>query len=293
MLARAVLDARPRCSPALRYVLVERSAAQREAASARLPLELPLMALGPALRPEPGEAPAHLPGTGPVVTALADLPAGPIPAGVVLANELLDNLPFDLLERVEGGWAEVRVGVGEGDDGGLAEVLLPAPPEAAARADRLAPRAAIGARIPIQDAAADWLRRALGLCERGRVVAVDYASTTPELAGRPWLDWVRTYRAHGRGGHPLEAPGAQDVTCEVAVDQLARLRRPASGRSQADFLRAHGLDQLAAEARAAWQARAHIGDLAALAARSRAGEAIALTDEAGLGAFRVLEWVVG
>ena len=31
--------------------------------------------------------------------------------GVVIANELLDNLPFDVAERTEDGWAEVRVGL--------------------------------------------------------------------------------------------------------------------------------------------------------------------------------------
>jgi SAM-dependent MidA family methyltransferase len=125
-------------------------------------------------------------------------------------------------------------------------------------------------------------------------VVVDYADTTPALARRPWLDWVRTYRAHGRGGHPLEAPGTQDVTCEVAVDQLAALVRPPDAdRSQAEWLRAHGIDDLVAEARATWHERAALGDLAALRARSRVGEADALTDPAGLGAFRVLEWVVG
>ena len=36
----------------------------------------------------------------------------------------------------------------------------------------------------------------------------------------------------------------------------------------------------------------HVGDLAALRPRSRVGEAEALTDPTGLGAFRVLEWVV-
>jgi hypothetical protein len=46
-------------------------------------------------------------------------------------------------------------------------------------------------------------------------------------------------------------------------------------------------------ARGTWRATAHVGDLAALAARSRVGEADALTDPTGLGAFRVLEWEVG
>jgi SAM-dependent MidA family methyltransferase len=125
----------------------------------------------------------------------------------------------------------------------------------------------------------------------GRVLAVDYGARTADLARRPWTEWVRTYRAHGRGGHPLDDPGTQDVTCEVALDQLRP--PPAVDRSQADFLRAHGIDALAAEAAAEWRRRAAVGGLAALAARSRATEAAALTDPAGLGAFRAMEWTAG
>ncbi|HVM03395.1 MAG TPA: hypothetical protein VM263_12065, partial [Acidimicrobiales bacterium] len=112
------------------------------------------------------------------------------------------------------------------------------------------------------------------------------------LAARPWTDWLRTYRSHGRGGGPLENPGGQDVTCEVAVDQLAAVRPPSADRPQARFLAAHGIDDLVADARAAWHAGAAAGTLAALAARSRVGEGAALVDPAGLGGFRVLEWVV-
>jgi SAM-dependent MidA family methyltransferase len=242
-----------------RYVCVERSAGLRAAAAARLS----------------------------DVEVVADLPPGPLD-GVVVANELLDNLPFSLLERGPEGWLEVRVGPGP------AEVLATASEEDASLAGRLAPDAPVGGRVPLQRGAAEWLRSALGLLRRGRVVVVDYADTTPSLARRPWLDWVRTYRAHGRGGHPLEAPGSQDVTCEVAVDQLATLVRPPDAdSSQADWLRASGLDELVAEARATWHERAALGDLQALKARSRVGEADALTDPTGLGAFRVLEWQVG
>lgn len=134
---------------------------------------------------------------------------------------------------------------------------------------------------------------ALAALHRGRVLVVDYADESASLARRPWRDWVRTYRAHGRGGHPLEAPGGQDVTAEVAVDQLARVARPAVVRSQAEFLAAHGIDQFRAEAAGGWQAGAARGDLDALKARSRVNEARALTDAAGLGAFTAVEWAVG
>jgi hypothetical protein len=55
-------------------------------------------------------------------------------------------------------------------------------------------------------------------------------------------------------------------------------------------LRSLGLDQLVADARDAWDARAHIGDLEALRHRSRVSEGSALADPAGLGAHRVLDF---
>lgn len=250
-LARTVLAASPDCARVLRYVTVERAAAQR------------------------GQHPDG-------VESRADLPRGPL-TGVVLANELLDNVPFRLVERTADGWVEVWVEDGE-------EVLVPLDgpvPPVLAGVD-----APIGARVPVQERAAGWLVDTLALVERGRVVVVDYADTTPSMAGRPQHEWLRTYRGHDRGGDPLADPGAQDVTVEVAVDQLAAVRPPDEDRTQAAFLRAHGIDDLVEEGRRTWAERAHLGDLAAIRARSRVTEAEALLDPTGLGAYRVLEWAV-
>jgi SAM-dependent MidA family methyltransferase len=317
-LARTVVAAAGACAAALRYVLVERSEPLRARQAERLALDPPAVALGPPPPDEDDDIGGHPPGPaatsglsirnpdaepgswagaaqpptrtpeGPILTSLAELPAQPV-RGVVLANELLDNLPFHLLERAGEGWLEVRVGTGAG---GLIEVPVPARPDLATEAERLAPDAPAGARIPLQLEARAWLRDALAVLERGRVVVADYAGATPSLARRPWHEWVRTYRHHARGGHPLEGPGTQDITCEVAIDQLARVRPPAADRSQAEFLAAHGIDALVAEARTRWEAGAAAGALEAVQARSRLSEAAALTDPAGLGAFRVLEWTV-
>jgi SAM-dependent MidA family methyltransferase len=157
--------------------------------------------------------------------------------------------------------------------------------------DRLAPAAITGARVPTQLAARAWLRDALDVATpQGRVLVIDYATTTVELAERPYDEWVRTYRGHARGVGLLDALGAQDVTCEVAVDQLALVRPPSSDVAQSEWLRSWGIDELVAEGRRVWSERAHAPDLPAIAARSRVGEAEALLDPAGLGAFRVLEW---
>src|SRR5256714_11441870 len=132
-LARDVLRASPRCAAALRYVLVERSAGLRAAQAEHLPLEPAELVLGPAVPPEPDDEPVAIPGTGPMVTALEELPAGPA-MGVVFANELADNLPFRIVERTAHGWNEIRVGA-EGES--FAEIALPAPESVAAAADTL------------------------------------------------------------------------------------------------------------------------------------------------------------
>jgi len=271
-LARTVLVAEPACASALRWVLVERSAAQRARHAEHLPIEAPAM----AFMPEDDDSPAPQPtGRGPIAVSLDALPRVHGPC-VVLANELLDNLPFDLWERRAGGWREVRVGAG------FAEVLVPAEPPAWLAMLEGVPD---GGRVPVQDAARSWLRDALAL---GPVVAFDYCSTTGELARRPMGEWLRTYRGHERGGPPLETPGTQDVTVEVCLDQLATVRAPSSVTTQADWLRRHGVDELVAEGRAALSAPAR--DLGALRLRSRVTEAEALLDPAGLGAFTVVEW---
>lgn len=260
-LAESVLGAEPRCQGALRYVAVERSARLRE----------------------------HHAGKG--FASVADLPDEPF-AGAIVANELLDNLPFDLVERSGDGWQEIRVG--QADSGELREVLEPAAPELSRAASQLAPGAQAGARLPVQRAAGNWVRTALDRLLRGRLLVFDYAvPSTSELAGRNWTEWLRTYARHRRGGHPLEAPGNQDITVEVCVDQLAAAARPPDrDRSQAAFLRAYGIDEFWEDARRRWHAGASKGDLQAFRARSTVSEAAALTDPDGLGAFRALEWVV-
>lgn len=286
-LARSVLAARPACAPALRWVLVERSAAQRARHGDHLSLDESAAALPPVPAddtPDPAPVPAP---DGPIVVSLAALPSPARPC-LVLANELLDDLPFDLWEARAGRWGEVRIGLD--GTGALEEVLVAAePPSWLPPADELPD----GARVPVQTAARGWLRDGIALArpeQGGRVLTLDYSSTTPELARRPWPDWVRTYAAHGRAGHPLAAVGTANITCEVAVDQLSRVRAPDRDVAQRDWLAGHGLGALVAEAEAVDPARVVAGDLAAIRLRSRLTEAAALTDPAGLGAFRVLEW---
>ena len=288
-LARDVLRAEPRCAGALRYVLVERSAGLRAVQAENLPLEPAELALGPAVPPEPDEEPVAVTGTGPMVTSLAELPAGPV-TGVIIANELADNLPFRIVERTADGWNEIRVGVA---DEGFAELSLPAEDSLGALSDRIVQGhdIAVGARLPIPIALSRWLQSAAAMLRRGVIVVVDYGAPVAELAARGPGGWLRTYRAQRRGGSPLDAPGGQDITADVPVEALRRSAAAAglsvlTETTQAQWLGSLGIDELVEEARAAWHGRS-ANDLAALTARSRVQEAEALLDSTGLGAHLV------
>ena len=270
-LGRSVLAAEPGCmaAGALRLVLVELSPAQR------------------ALHPE------HRLVTS-VVRVSDALPQG-ASAGVIVANELLDNLPFDVVHRTAGGWEELRVTVEEGVSGRFSLVAIPASPELVAGL----PEVSAGARIPVQRASRGWVAEAYQLLGEGRIVALDYGAETPVLAERTGrsddpavgLGWLRTHRDHDDGSWWLADPGSCDITADVALDQV-QADYPAEVCSQAEFLRGHGIDDLVAQGRAAWAERAGVGDLDALSARSRTSEAEALLDPAGMGAFSVLVWSV-
>ena len=249
-LARSVLAARPMCLDALRYVAVEISTGQRE---------------------------RHPDG----VESQPLLPTEPFD-GVVIANELLDNLPFRLAV-FDQGWREAFVDVAA--DGRFVEVLsAPIDPVPAC----LPPTAPFGARAPLVERAAAFVERARGLVRTGSVVAIDYGTPiTAMLAGRPYRDWLRTYRGNERGEHYLGSPGTQDITIDVPIDQLPE---PDTVRTQAQFLQRWGIDELVDEGKQLWQEQAARPGLEAMKMRSRISEAEALLDPAGLGAFLVAEW---
>jgi len=293
-LAADVLAAAPRCAPALRYVLVERSEALRGAQRDLVVLEPAEDALGPAV-PEPDGAWAPVGGVGPIAASLAQLPAVEV-TGVVVANELLDNLPFRIVERAHQGWQEVRVGA---SNDRLTEELVPASAELSQVAESVAFGAVpSGARVPVPTGARAWLDASAAVLRRGVLIVVDYAEPASELVARGSDGWLRTFRAHQRGSSPLDDPGTQDITADVPLEYL-RHGAATLGftlvheTTQREWLQGLGLDELVAEARAEWDRRAHVGDLDAVKHRSRVTEAAALVDPAGLGAHRVLVFSVG
>lgn len=265
-LARAVFGAEPQVlrSGALRWYAIETSATQRA---------------------------QHL--KHPSLVSCATVPTEAALVGVVLANELLDNLPFDLYERRGDEWFELRVmGGDELDQFATVGVALTETSVGEELDSFFGGPVPEGVRVVRQLAARKWLRQALGSLHAGRIVVFDYGATTEELAVRG--GWLRTHLDHTADDSDrwLCDPGAYDITADVATDQLELVREVDSNRAQADFLRVHGIERLVVEGKQKWQESAHVGDLAALQARSRIREAEALCDPTGMGAFRVLEWLI-
>ena len=279
-LARSIAFAKPECAPALRYLMVERSAEQRAAHADHLESWLgDLDAAG---------VDSFVRGVGPG-PEFASSPIAPYGVtGVVLANELLDNLAFDIV-RHDGAGNFERLDVHHGQDG-LEFVVVPT--EVPAPLESVLSSAAPGEWMPLQEHALQWLAAAIDRIDRGVVIAIDYGAKTAEIAARPEMGWLRTFVGQERGGHPLDDPGTCDITTDVAVDQLATVSRPTVITTQRQFLERLGVAQLVEEGRQIWAEKASAPDVAALRARSRIGEAEALLESEGLGDFIVLEWTV-
>jgi SAM-dependent MidA family methyltransferase len=215
------------------------------------------------------------------VESRADLPAGPFD-GVIVANELLDNMPFRLAVH-DAEWREAYV-VRLADGRQVETLSAPFDPVPAV----LPADAALGARAPLQDAARAWIDEARSRLRRGTLVVIDYMTpTTGSLAVRPWRDWLRTYREHQRGDHYLAGPGTQDITTEVAIDQLPA---PDTIRTQSQWLQLHGIGELVEQGKRYWEEHAARPDVDAVRMRSRVSESEALLDPRGLGGFTVLEY---
>ena len=248
-LARSILAAQPECADAMHYVAVEISASQR------------------ALHPQG-------------VESRETMPDGPI-TGVILANELLDNLPFRLFV-FDGSWMEAFVS--QASEGQFVEVLRT--PDVVPSC--LPKTASLGSRAPIQDAAASWVRNCLAKIGHGRLLLFDYCSTsTAEISLTPWREWLRTYRDQDRGTHYLSDPGSQDITAQVMLDQLPM---DFTTSTQADFLKQWGIDHLVREGSDYCESMKNAPDVAAMKMRSRSAEAKSLIDQTGLGAFTALSW---
>jgi SAM-dependent MidA family methyltransferase len=192
--------------------------------------------------------------------------------GLLLAVELLDVVPLDIVELRAAGPRLVEV-----DIDGAERLGLPPTADDLAWLQQWWPVADIGNRAEIGLPRDAMWRRLTGSLTRGLAVAVDYAAV-------PARDVAGTLTAY-RGGRQL-APvpdGSCDITAHVLMESL--LDDGDSVMTQRKALQSLGIGG---------SLPAYDGDpVAHLAALSRAGEAAELTDPSGLGSFSWLLHPVG
>ena len=210
--------------------------------------------------------------------------------GVLFANELIDNLPMALAQRVDGVWRERWVGL---DGAGLALVDANPRADVVEWLDDYSDDVPDGGWVEVQLAARDWLRDALDRLDAGSVVLFDYGDTAENLLPRRQDGTLRTYRAHHLGPHPLDEPGETDITADVNFTALVATAE-ATGATvelwrQDDFLTNLGLrDRLSQLRHRELEATRGGDEMERLRLRTRRTEAETLLHPRGLGDFRVL-----
>jgi SAM-dependent MidA family methyltransferase len=223
-----------------------------------------------------------------IVYQLSDLPA-PL-SGVIVANELIDNLPVALALRSGDGWVEHSVGR---DGDGFVFVETPVRPEVAEWADRFGGEVPAKGIVEVQLAAAAWLEQAVDSLEAGVILLIDYGGTIEELEPRRQQGTLRTYRGHHLGPDPLLEPGTTDITVDVNFTALQTVAKAngagVSLHRQDDFLSEWGLRRVVSDMRHRELELARAGEtMQQLQIKSDRIAAEALLHPRGLGDFRVL-----
>ena len=213
---------------------------------------------------------------------------GVVGPGVILANELLDNLPFRRVRMGPGGPVEVRVGFD--DRGDLVEVETPCDTELV---DSHSPGLGAGEEVTVPDGAMAFVDDLAGVLAEGWAILIDYGGNV-RSAGE-----VHGYREQRVVDDVLADPGSADITAGVDF-RLIEARARANGLriegspSQRDALVSLGFERwVQAELRRQGELlskRAGVEAVRAWAGRSRA---TLLVDPERLGRLRWLVLAAG
>jgi SAM-dependent MidA family methyltransferase len=221
------------------------------------------------------------------VASIDDIPVGG--DAVIVANEVLDNMPAALARRTETGWIEIGIGL---EDDELVLVELHAREDVKVWCDNIVGDAPPGTTVSVQLAVSEWIARIFEHFGEVAMCFIDYGARSEELVARDVASVVRTYREHESGIDWLQHPGETDITVDVNVDgvlkAIARAGREARLLSQREFALENGIGELIADAGEGEAFAASTGAIMnQLENRSERLDMEALIDPTGLGAFKV------
>lgn len=177
----------------------------------------------------------------------SELPAGPWDAGILLANELFDNLPVRRLMQATS-LQEIHVKIGAR---GLREILEPAPVELSAYLEGQGVRLSVGQTAEVCLEAPRLLARLCSRFQRGSVLLIDYGDEARHLYD-PNLyphGTLAAHRAHTTHTDFYSRAGEEDLTAHVNFTPLISTLESAGYEqvffgTQMRFLLHHGLPEI-------------------------------------------------
>jgi SAM-dependent MidA family methyltransferase len=173
-------------------------------------------------------------------------------SGVVLANEVLDAMPVQLVRKDEGGWQELMVTV---EEGAFAFVPRPADAKLAARIARQVPDADLletGYLTEVHETGCGFMASLAAMLAAGKGAAFlfDYGFPAHEfyLDQRNGGTLMCHYRHHAHP-EPFYLPGLQDITAHVDFTAMALAAQDGGAdvlayMNQASFLLGAGMGEL-------------------------------------------------
>ena len=224
----------PNFFDALRYVLIESSAALRARMHETLRLHLDsgrvefrtpeFLAAEPIPAAKRRQNAAHGAScgygageeqspNGPKTTPADQLSASGVPT-IIFANEFFDALPVEILSANGSLRIDTR-------DNRFLETWVPSSPSELEFLDRFSVHPGPSERIEVALTAQQYGDRIAANIQRGFFVAIDYGYTREEqLCGRH-RGTLKALRQHSLSANPYEAPGEQDITADVNFTALA------------------------------------------------------------------------
>ena len=196
---------------ALRYLTVDRSAAEQTVSESVLSTDLPVRSF----------------------------------SGCILSNEMLDAMPVHRVVQREGELHEIYVSL-DGDE--LIQVIdEPSTPHLQGRFDDLGVKLEDGQEAEINLVLEDWIKDVATALDEGYVISIDYGYPANELYStkRPNGTLMCHYR-HTTSNNPFQRVGQQDITAHVDLTSLSALGAKYSLQTlgvvtQAQFLTNMGL----------------------------------------------------
>ena len=148
-----------------------------------------------------------------------DLESLPQFRGVHLSNELIDALPFHLVQsQGEAGWRELLV---SNDEGGFAFTTGELSP-ALGEVSQPLPVRPEGYLLELRPQGAHWLAGVEARLDAGFVLIVDYGYSREQIrAPHRSRGTFACFRQHRRDENLLETPGEKDITSHVDFTDLA------------------------------------------------------------------------